>query len=77
MENQSGNKQNETQEDINHSIMKPNVKDYKLFQSTKRQFKLSLDGFTYEKSRHVIHAKYYWTCEEPKRNRIPLQSPFH
>jgi hypothetical protein len=53
MENQSGNKQNETQEDINQSIMQPNVKDYKLFKSTKRQFKLSLDGFTYVKSRHV------------------------
>jgi hypothetical protein len=70
MENQSENKENETQEDINQSNMEPNGKDCKLFKSTKGQFKLSLDGFTYEKSRNV-EQKYYWTCEERKKE------PYH
>jgi hypothetical protein len=72
MENQSENKENETQEDINQSIMEPNIKDCKLFKSTKVQFKLSLDGFTYEKSRNV-EEKY---CKE-KKGTVPLQSPCH
>jgi hypothetical protein len=76
MENQSENKEIEIQEDINQSIMKPNVKDCKLFKSTKGQFKLSLDDFTYEKSRHVEQI-YYWTCKKRKKITMPLQIPFH
>jgi hypothetical protein len=70
MENQSENEANETQEDINQSIMEPNVNDCKFFKSTKGQFKLSLDDFTYENSRNV-EQKYYWTCEERKNE------PYH
>jgi hypothetical protein len=40
MENQSENKdENKTQEDINLPIMEPNVKDCKLFKSTKSEKK--------------------------------------
>jgi hypothetical protein len=53
MKNQSENKENETQEDINQSNMEPNIKDCKLFKYIKGQFKLSLNGFTFEKSRSV------------------------
>jgi hypothetical protein len=68
--NQFENKENKTQKDINQSIVEPNVKDCKLFKSTKGQFKLSLDGFTYEKSSNVEQKKY-WTCEERKKG------PYH
>jgi hypothetical protein len=70
MENQSKNEENATQEDINQSIMEPDVRDCKVFKSTKGQFKLTLDRFTYEKSRHV-EQKYHWTCEERKKE------PYH
>jgi hypothetical protein len=69
MENQFENKENETQEEISQSIMEPNVKECKLFKSTKGKFKLSLDGLaTCEKSKNV-EQKYYWTCEERKKER--------
>jgi hypothetical protein len=41
-----------------------------LFKSTKGQFKLSLNGFKSEKSRHV-GQKYYWACDERKKE------PYH
>jgi hypothetical protein len=45
--------------------MKTNVKDCKLFKSTKEQFKLSLDGFTY----NMLSKNNLGHVKSEKRNR--------